>query len=123
MAVPGPLSAALGPDAAPELEFTVLGSEPLRHAAAPTMRFSLAIDAHGAAVRSVMLDVQTRIATTQRSYTETEQAQLGDLFGAPHRWKDTLKGLLWTHSTLVVPPFDGTTVVDLLVPLKKDNIG
>jgi len=30
MAVPGPLSAALGPDAAPELEFTVLGSEPLQ---------------------------------------------------------------------------------------------
>ncbi|MBA2637516.1 MAG: hypothetical protein H0U79_04725, partial [Solirubrobacterales bacterium] len=48
-------------------------------------------------------------------YSEAEQAQLGDLFGAPHRWGDTLRGLLWTHATLVVPPFEGATVVDLPV--------
>lgn len=120
MALPGPIGAALGPGAGPELGFTVLGCEPLPHAAAPTLRFSLAIDAGGAAVRSVMLEVQVRIAATQRSYSESEQAQLGDLFGAPHRWKDTLRGLLWTHGTVVVAPFEGATVVDLLLPCSYD---
>lgn len=109
---------ALG--APPELGFTVLGCEPLRHAAAPALRFSLAVDAQGAPVRSVMLEVQVRIAATQRTYTGAEQAQLGDLFGAPHRWGETLRGLLWTHATVVVPPFDGATVVDLHVPCTYD---
>jgi hypothetical protein len=111
---------AIAPRDAPELRFTVLGSEPLRHAAAPALRFSLAVDAGGAAVRSVMLEVQIRIAATRRSYSAAEQAQLGDLFGAPHRWGDTLRGMLWTHATVVVPPFEGATVVDLHVPCTYD---
>ena len=105
---------------APELGFTVLACEPLRHAAAPSLRFSLAIDAKAASVRSVMLDVQIRIAATQRQYDEAEQAQLGDLFGEPHRRADTLRNLLWTQTTMVVPPFDGSTVVDLVVPCTYD---
>lgn len=113
-------TAAHVPGTAPELGFTVLGCEPLPYAAAPALRFSLAIDAQGASVRSVMLEVQVRIAATQRGYTEAEQAQLGDLFGAAHRWSDTLKGLLWTHGSLVVPPFEGATVVDLPVPCTYD---
>lgn len=120
MAVRGPVGAAPGPGAAPELGFTVLGCEPLRHAAAPALRFSLAIDAGGVAVRSVMLEIQVRIAATQRGYSEEEQAQLGDLFGAPHQWADTLRGLLWTHASVVVPPFEGATVVDLPLPCSYD---
>jgi hypothetical protein len=119
LAVSEPLRPAPGP-AAPELAFTVLGCEPLPHAAAPTLRFSLAIDAGGAAVRSVMLETQVRIAATQRGYSDIEQARLGDLFGAPHQWADTLRGLLWTHATLVVASFDGATVADLLVPCTYD---
>jgi Family of unknown function (DUF6084) len=106
--------------AVPELGFTVLACEPLRHAATPSLRFSLAIDAQGAAVRSVMLDVQIRIAATQRGYDAAEQAQLGDLFGEAHRWADTLRNLLWMQATLVVPPFDGSTVADLVVPCTYD---
>jgi Family of unknown function (DUF6084) len=114
------IEASASAGAVPELGFTVLECEPLRHAAAPSLRFSLAIDAQGAAVRSVMLDVQVRIAATQRGYSEAEQAQLGDLFGEAHRWGDTLRNLLWTQATLVVPPFDGSTVVDLIVPCTYD---
>jgi hypothetical protein len=114
------IEVAASAGAVPELGFTVLGCEPLRHAAAPSLRFSLAIDAQGAAVRSVMLDVQLRIAATQRGYSEAERAQLGDLFGEAHRWGDTLRNLLWTQATLVVPPFDGSTVVDLIVPCTYD---
>jgi hypothetical protein len=120
MAVPEPIGSPLRPGVAPELAFTVLSCEPLAHAAAPTLRFSLAIDAGGAAVRSVMLEVQLRFAATQRGYSDAEQAQLGDLFGAPHQWGDTLRGLLWTNASLVVAPFQGATVVDLLVPCTYD---
>ena len=105
---------------APELGFTVLGCEPLPYAAAPALRFSLGLDAGGAAVRSVMLEVQIRIAATQRSYAEAEQAQLGDLFGEAHRWGDTLRSLLWTQATVVVPPFEGSAVIDLPVPCTYD---
>ena len=114
------ITAATPPGTAPELGFTVLGCEPLTYAASPALRFSLAVDAGPASVRSVMLEAQVRIAATQRSYSEAEQAALGDLFGAPHRWSDTLKGLLWTHATVVVPPFEGATVVDLHVPCTYD---
>ncbi len=37
-----------------------------------------------------------------------------------HRWADTLRNLLWTQATLVVPPFDRSTVVDLIVPCTYD---
>jgi Family of unknown function (DUF6084) len=119
MAVPETSGAALDASG-PQLGFTVLGCEPLAHAATPTLRFSLAIDAGGAKVRSVMLEVQVRIAATQRGYSDAEQAGLGDLFGAPHQFKDTLRGLLWTHATVVVAPFDGTTVVDVPVACTYD---
>jgi hypothetical protein len=105
---------------APELAFTVLGVAPERPAAAPTLRFSLGIDAGGAACAPVMLEIQLRIAATQRGYDEAEQALLAELFGEPHRWADTLRGLLWTQATLVVPPFDGSTVADLYVPCTYD---
>ena len=104
----------------PQLGFTVLGCEPLPYAAAPSLRFTLAIDANGAAVRSVMLDAQIRIAATQRGYDPEEEALLGDLFGEAHRWGDTLRNLLWTQASLVVPPFEGSTVVDLHVPCTYD---
>ena len=120
MAAPGPIGAAPGSGVVPELDFTVLGCEPQRDTAAPALHFSLAVDAHGARVRSVMLEVQVRIAATLRSYSDAEQAQLGDLFGAPQQWKDTLRTLLWTLGTVVVPPFEGATVVDLHVPCTYD---
>jgi hypothetical protein len=120
MTNPGTVGAAPASGTVPELGFTVLGCEPLAHAAAPSLRFSLAIDAQGAAVRSVMLEVQLRIAATQRGYSEAEQAQLGDLFGEARRWGETLRSLHWTQATLVVPPFEGATVVDLVVPCTYD---
>jgi hypothetical protein len=120
MAVPGPIGTALGPGAVPELSFAVQSAEAVRYAAAPTLRFVLGVDAGGAAIRSVMLDVQLRIAATRRSYAEPEQAQLAELFGEPHRWGETLRSLLWTQASLVVPPFEGSTSVDLLVPCTYD---
>jgi hypothetical protein len=104
----------------PQLSFAVDGVEPLLPAASPTLRFVLRIDADGAAIRSVVLDVQVQIAATRRSYSAAEQAGLEDLFGAPHRWADTLRTVPWLRSTLVVPPFTGSTLADLDIPCTYD---
>ena len=36
------------------------------------------------------------------------------------RWGQTLRNLLWTHASVVVPPFTGVTTVDLQVPCTFD---
>jgi hypothetical protein len=36
-----------------------------------------------------------------------------DLFGEPDRWSQTLRSLLWTHVSIVVPGFQDSTHADL----------
>jgi hypothetical protein len=105
---------------APALDFALERVEALRPSAAPTLRFTLALDAGDAAVRSVLLDVQVQIAAARRGYAPAERAQLADLFGAPERWGETLRTLPWLRATLVVPPFAGATRAQLDVPCTYD---
>ena len=70
--------------------------------------------------RAIALRCQIRIEPTRRRYGAAEQERLLDLFGAPERWGQTLRSLLWTHASVVVPPFTGSTVVDLPVPCTYD---
>jgi hypothetical protein len=108
-------------EGAPPLAFTVLDAAPEPYAAAPTLRFQLAVDtAPGVAVRSVLLSTQIRIGVARRRYEPREQARLVELFGAPDRWKETLRSLYWTHATVVIPPFEHRTEIDLLVPCTYD---
>ncbi|MCP9491715.1 MAG: DUF6084 family protein [Solirubrobacteraceae bacterium MAG38_C4-C5] len=120
MALPSPIDVPTGAQSAPALAFTVEGARAVQYAAVPTLRFALRVDSGGAAIRSLMLNVQLRIAAAQRGYDEGEQERLSELFGTPDRWSSTLRGLLWTHTTLVIPPFQGETVVDLDVPCTYD---
>jgi hypothetical protein len=108
------------PALAPALDFAVESVEALKPAAVPTLRFALRIDAAGALVRSVVLGVQVRIAATQRGYDAAEQEPLSDLFGASHRWGETLRSVPWTTATLVVPPFDDSVLAHLDVPCTYD---
>jgi uncharacterized protein DUF6084 len=104
----------------PQLGFAVLGAAPVEHAAAPTLGFALAIDSGGVTVRSVLLDVQVRIAARRRAYDAAEQERLFELFGAPADWGTALRTLLWTRATLVVPPFTGRTETQLPVACSYD---
>ncbi len=108
------------PGSAPELGFRVQDAGPLEHAAAPALRFALRIESGGEAIRSIMLDVQVQIAARQRSYDPITEERLFALFGEPERWGSTLRTLLWTRTTLIVPPFEGSTLVDLVVPCTYD---
>ncbi len=106
----------------PELEFNVVGAEPERHAAAPTLSFKLSIQQAGEVVpiQSISLQCQIRIETHRRTYQPLEQERLTDLFGQPERWSETLRGMLWTHVHVTVPPFETDCVVELPVPCSFD---
>ena len=112
--------AAAEAGSSPELRFAVTHAERLEHAAVPTLRFALQISSAGRAVRSILLDAQIRIAARRRRYDRAATDRLFELFGAPADWGTTLRSLLWTHTTLVVPPFTGRTVVDLPVACTYD---
>ncbi|HVD34572.1 MAG TPA: DUF6084 family protein [Rubrobacter sp.] len=105
----------------PNLDFRVEGAEVPEYAAVPSLLFKLRIEnLEEEPIRSVALNTQIRIAATQRHYEAAEQERLLELFGEPHRWKDTLRSLLWTHTVLQVPRFSGSTVVDMPVPCTYD---
>jgi hypothetical protein len=101
----------------PDLDFRVEGAEVLEFAAVPSILFKLRVEnLEEEPIRSVALNTQIRIAATQRHYDTAEQERLLELFGEPHRWGHTLRSLLWTHTTLQIPPFSGSTVADMPVP-------
>jgi hypothetical protein len=62
----------------------------------------------------------SRSRARRRSYDEPEQQRLWELFGTPDRWSDTLRTLPWLRTTLVVPPFADTTLVELPVVCTYD---
>jgi hypothetical protein len=114
-----PMDVAAG--AVPQLDFAVTGAAAERHSAVPTLNFSLRVAREGGGpVKSVLLDAQIQIAARRRSYGEAEQAWLVELFGTPDRWSTTLRTLLWTRTTLVVPPFTDATEVTLPVACSYD---
>jgi hypothetical protein len=104
----------------PQLAFAVEGAERLAHTAAPTLRFDLRVDAGGREIRSILLDVQIQIAARRRGYDDADRERLFELFGHEKDWPTTLRTLLWTRTTLVVPPFAGSTVAPLDVPCTYD---
>jgi hypothetical protein len=105
----------------PNLDFRVEGAEVQEFAAVPSLLFKLRVEnLEEEPIRSVALNTQIRIAATQRHYDPAEQERLLELFGEPHRWKDTLRSLLWTHTVLQVPRFSGSTVVDMPVTCTYD---
>jgi hypothetical protein len=106
----------------PELSFGVDGAEPLRYAAAPTIEFNLVVGTDaGRPISSVLLDVQIQIAARQRPYdADGAHGALLELFGTPDRWGSTLRTLLWTRTTIIVPSFEGSTEVGVPVPCTYD---
>ena len=74
----------------------------------------------GETIHTVALRCQIQIEVTRRRYTPEEQARMRDLFGEPERWSQTLRSLLWTHASVVVPSFQGSTLADLPIPCTFD---
>lgn len=106
----------------PDLSFQVEGAEAVAFAASPLLAFKLRVASADAEelIRSVALNCQIQIESTRRKYAAGEQERLLDLFGEPERWGRTLRAMLWTHASISVPPFQGSTLVDLPVPCTFD---
>jgi hypothetical protein len=106
----------------PDLSFQVEGAEAVAFAASPLLAFKLRITNADAEerVQTVALRCQIQIEATRRKYTAGEQERLLDLFGEVERWSRTLRAMLWTHASVIVTPFQGSTLVDLPVPCTFD---
>jgi len=74
----------------------------------------------GQKVEAIALRCQIRIEPTRRRYSDAEAQRLNDLFGDTQRWADTLKPLQFTHVSMMVPGFTGSTELDLPVALSYD---
>jgi hypothetical protein len=97
-----------------DLNFTILGASPERHAAAPILNFRLGIrEAAARPVHAILLRCQLQIQPRRRRHQPSEQSRLTDLFGEPERWNETLRPLVWTQTSLVVPAFEGAVEIDL----------
>jgi Family of unknown function (DUF6084) len=106
----------------PELSFKVEGAGMLPFAASPTIAFQLHVAnaVEGQAIHTIALNCQIQIEVTRRRYSPKEQQQMLDLFGAPDRWSQTLRSLVWTNVSAVLPGFKGNTQADLRVPCTFD---
>jgi hypothetical protein len=106
----------------PDLSFQIEGAEAVPFTASPLLAFKLRVTCANAETRiqTVALRCQIQIAAAHRKYNAGEQERLLDLFGEPERWSRTLRAMLWTHTSFIVTPFQGSTLVDLQVPCTFD---
>lgn len=106
----------------PDLDFNVLGVEAANYGIVPLLHFKLEITNQPPeeTVQSVMLQAQIQIHPTLRSYEPAEKEKLGELFGTPDRWGQTLRARLWTHASVNVRSFAERTEEVLPVPCTFD---
>ena len=106
----------------PDLNFEVVGVEAPGFAAVPTIIFKLRINntIEQERIHSGILRCQVQINVTRRRYSPEAQAQLLEVFGEPKRWGETLRSLLWTHTSTVIPQFTGSVTVDLPIVCTYD---
>jgi uncharacterized protein DUF6084 len=98
------------------LKFQILGARAEPYAAVPTLIFTLRIEEMGGQrIHAIALRCQIQIEPNRRAHSPAEQAKLLEMFGVPGRWGETVKPLLWTHVSVMVPSFQGAVTVD--VPL------
>ena len=105
----------------PDLSFNVESALPVKFAASPMLHFKLNLENRSSeSIHTIVLNCQIRIDPSKRQYTEDEQAGVHDLFGERSRWGQTLKPMLWTHASVIVPAFKQSTSVNLPVPCTYD---
>lgn len=106
----------------PELQLTIEGAEVVPFAAVPLIAFKARIvnSPTDEVIHTIALRAQIQIEVGRRKYDSNEQARMLDLFGEPDRWGQTLRTLLWTHASVIVPGFTGSVLADIPVPCTFD---
>lgn len=106
----------------PDLDFRVEQAEPVPFAATPLLSLKLRVanaDANER-IHTIALRAQIQIDAMRRRYNDREKERLLDLFGEPDRWSRTLRSMLWTHASVVIPAFTGSVIADLQIPCTFD---
>jgi hypothetical protein len=105
----------------PALAWSVRGAGIDASSVVPSIALELGVEnPTGVEVRSVLLRAQVRIAVRRRGYDADTRERLYELFGEPSQWGRSLRDLLWTQSTLMVPPFERHAEVSVALPCSYD---
>lgn len=113
--------AAVTPRDRPLLEFEVRNVTPIAHAAAPTLRFELAIDEGSEReIFAIALSVSIEIEPAQRRYDPETRERLVELLGDPARIGAPTRTMHWTRLGVLVPAFSGSTTVGVDVLCNYD---
>jgi hypothetical protein len=101
--------------------FEVVDAKAEPFAAVPTLVFRLKISAGSdLPVHAIALRAQIRIEPQRRRYEPDEVDRLFELFGDAPQWADSVRPLLWTHTSVIVPAFEGCTEVNVPVACTYD---
>ena len=106
----------------PDLQLTIEGADVVQYAAAPLLAFRVRIvnQPSEEVIHTLALRAQIQLEVSRRKYDASEQERLRDLFGEPSRWGQTLRSMLWTHASVMVPRFAGSTIAEIPVPCTFD---
>jgi hypothetical protein len=106
----------------PDLDFNVTGVEAAARGLTPLLHFQLEVSSRPEqeVVQAVLLHTQIQIQSPQRSYNAGEKERLGELFGTPDRWGQTLRNRLWTNAQATVGSFAGSAKAILPVQCTYD---
>ncbi|MGI9027153.1 MAG: DUF6084 family protein [Burkholderiaceae bacterium] len=105
----------------PDLQFRIEGAEVARYAATPLLNFKLRVtNGNAAEIANVNLQCQIQIEAVRRPYRPDEQFKLQDLFGESQRWDQTLRTMLWTRTSILIPSFENECLLDLPVACTFD---
>lgn len=106
----------------PNLDFNITGVEAVARGLTPLLHFKTRITSasDGEPIQGLLLSAQIQLECPQRTYSQTEQAKLTDLFGRPEIWGRTMRNRLWAHSNATVGSFNDTTETILPVGCTYD---
>ena len=106
----------------PDLQMAIESAEVVQFAASPLLAFRLHLvnTPEEQVIHTVALRVQIQIEASRRKYDAAEQARLLDLFGEPDRWGQTLRSMLWTHTSVQIAAFETDRLVSLPVECSYD---
>jgi hypothetical protein len=106
----------------PDLSFQVEGVEVASQGLTPMLAFALRVRNADPAerIQGAMIHAQVQIQPARRRYAAHEKERLGEVFGTPDRWGQTLRNRLWTHVDSTLKPFSGETEASLWIPCSFD---
>jgi len=104
-----------------QLAFEVDGARVEPYAVVPGVFLRLRIaESTGVPVQAIALRAQVQIEPRRRRYDPGEERGIVELFGAPSRFGDTLRSVVWAHVSVMVLAFEGETFVDVPLPCSYD---